>query len=455
MQEAPLGGVMLGGSISTMIGVAAILVASVAAPIGAHAQAIKLNDSTSSLDQWLNQSSMLGGLASPILKPLEDDGITFSGDYYATEAANISGGKKQSNAYIQTAALGMLVDLGKVAGIKGGSISFVAMGRVGGVQINTSVGSAIDEQSNTGGGDDTRLADLHYRQWFDNHKTYVQIGYTSLGDNFGGYYLGTAAPGIAYFEGGGFNLHPSPTYRENGFETDPIVTLGGYIRHYFQPLSFFEIGAWDVKPDEVDAQNGWNLSLTHSTGAIIPVELQLSHSFGKSKLLGVYTFGGYYDTSTAPDVVTGAPVKGTLGGYFEAYQMVYRNQRNPIRSLALFFTVSGASSTNFEFPAFFNAGFVKTGTFPGRPYDLLDFGAYASMVNNRLLDKEQDVLARQGESTSLQTGEYGLDLAYGIRAAKWLYVSPNVEYIINPTAFSFEHFPNATVVGCDIVGRFL
>jgi porin len=54
----------------------------------------------------------------------------------------------------------------------------------------------------------------------------------------------------------------------------------------------------------------------------------------------------------------------------------------------------------------------------------------------------------------LEQGENVVELAYGLQATPWMQIHPNVQFIGNPGAFSFQHVPDAWVFGTHVALTF-
>jgi porin len=64
------------------------------------------------------------------------------------------------------------------------------------------------------------------------------------------------------------------------------------------------------------------------------------------------------------------------------------------------------------------------------------------------------MLAQSGSFTSLPVGETAVELNYGIQVKRWLSIRPDVQYIIDPGAFSFRNTRNAVALGGQVKVQF-
>ena len=88
------------------------------------------------------------------------------------------------------------------------------------------------------------------------------------------------------------------------------------------------------------------------------------------------------------------------------------------------------------------AGLIAQGPFAARPDDYMNIGYVRAVVNQRKLDREE-----AAGLTNLSDGEGVIEAGYGLQATPWLLIHPNVQYVMNPGAFSYKHVPDAWVFG--------
>jgi porin len=64
--------------------------------------------------------------------------------------------------------------------------------------------------------------------------------------------------------------------------------------------------------------------------------------------------------------------------------------------------------------------------------------------------QEDAALANGGTFPNLNSAEQLIELGYGYQATPWLTLRPNVQYIIEPGAFSGQDIDNALVLGLQV-----
>jgi porin len=71
--------------------------------------------------------------------------------------------------------------------------------------------------------------------------------------------------------------------------------------------------------------------------------------------------------------------------------------------------------------------------------------------NPRSRDVQQDAALNNGTAfPNLDSAEQLIELGYGYQATPWLTLRPNVQYIIEPGAFSGRDIDNALVIGLQV-----
>ena len=393
---------------------------------------------------WFDQSTMTGDWDGA-RTALKNEGITVRGFYWDEFAANPIGGKRQGHSNAQQAGLAADFDMGKLAGMTGGTFHIALSDRWGASDSAKYVGNALEDQSNFGAGQNMRLAQLSYEQLLDDGKLDVQAGFMAdYGYSFGFTFL------LCDFQNVGFCAHPFILYRDSGATAYPTAQWGGMVKYNFTPNFYAETGAFEVNPNRLDHSYGFNLSWNGTTGKLFPVELGLTTAVGPDALPGHYKFGAYYDTSTVIDVADpDMEHPGRYGVYFLADQMLFHLAQGPDRGLIAFLQATRSDYRTSPIPYSINAGFILQGPFASRPRDYVTVGAVYEPVNARVFNVQIAKLEHESLiDPSLQQGETDLEVGYGFSVAPWLMLNPNVQYMIHPGAFSYAPTTkNALVVG--------
>jgi porin len=410
---------------------------------------------------WLSQPTMTGDWNGG-RTALKEAGITPYAAVLNEYARLFSGGKRRGGGVAQQYYFGADFDMGKLAGWQGGIIHVKFDDRSGPGTSARNIGNELEVQSNYGSGQNFRLSEFSYEQRFDGGKYIARFGFLPVGNDFDNMVIP-----LCDFQNFSFCGHANPLFLNSGDSVYPDGHWGGDLRAFIRPDVYIEAGVWAVNNDYLKSNHGFDVSLKDSDGAIVPIELGWRPQVGRDKLHGDYKLGVYYESSTAKDVAYPQINRhGRYGGYFMANQMLVRFQPDTERGLIGFAEDVVGDTRTSPVPEFFNLGFIVQGPWAHRPTDYIDFGVGHAQVNNRSrsvgVENSVDALVNAGRYDQIgetleaygQYGETDYELGYGLRIAPWLLINPNVQYVVNPGAFSHTNVRNAWVFGTQLVVTF-
>jgi porin len=398
-----------------------------------------------SLNDWLNQSTMTGNWGG-VRTNLEQEGINIFGSFGQQFGDDVIGGKQQGFDYDQQIVLGVDFDLQKLLGLNGAIIHFVLNDRAGRNISSDDVGDVQELYGLFGAGENFHMQALTYEQKLFHNRVNLLIGYYSSGNEF------AFSPVLCHFATNALCGHPFALPADTkGFFTAPDAQLGGRIKIYVTPSTYFMTGLFDVNPPISGTDdNGFKFGLVNSTGAIELTEIGQQVSLGPSHLIGHYKIGGYYDSSVVADVANPKVLEsgGRYGGYAIADQMIYSLNSNSSRGLIVFANASINDKRTSLVESFYGAGFVFLGPFSQRPFDSFNFGWAKSDANKLALNAAyENAIAKNDPLFGLENAEQLFEINYNFQIAPWLSVRPTVDYVLNPGALHLERFPDAWVFG--------
>ncbi len=398
-----------------------------------------------SVASWLTQPTMTGDWGGLRTK-LADEGININLGYIGEFADDVAGGRRQGSDVAEGFGFGAAVDLGKLAGVEGGTFSVSFRQRWGRSTAADYTGNKFNLQEDYGVGQNLRLTELSYDQLLDHDFLDLKVGDYPMGNDFAG------DPLLCTFVSGAICGHmqslPAST---NGWSDYPIARWGGRVRINPTPDLYLQTGVFESNPTNVTAPNGLKISLSGSTGVVIPVEAGWTAGLGPENLMGHYKIGAFYDTSDTADVVnTRKYYHGRYGMWVLFDQMVWRFQSGTKRGLSVFGGGTLSDSATSTTPAYVMAGLYAQGPIAERPMDYINLGFISARVNHRLIAAEYQKFAADGITDfGLEEGENDVELGYGFAATPWLLVHQTIQYINNPGAFSYTHIPNAWIFGLE------
>lgn len=366
---------------------------------------------------------------------LKADGLDFHGFYVGEFADVLSGGKRQGNGYAQQLGLSADADLGKIAGLDGAVLHIGFNQRQGRSVSSDFIGNKLAAQEVYGAGNTLRVVEMSYEQTLAHGLINTKIGFYPMGGDF------AFTPLLCAFQNVGFCAHPQNLPASSGWSDYPTGKWGGRLKVNVNKDLYVEAAVFDSNPTYYAHNNGLKVSMSGSTGALIPVEAGLTTSF--NGLPGHYKVGAYYDTSRAADAVVAKEMDtGRYGAYILADQMVYGFNASDTRGLIVFVQVSYSDPTTAVFQSTEDAGVIAQGPFAARPHDFIAAGYVRAGLNGRVVNAKEAAL-----NQSLSDGENVFEVGYGLQVTPWWLVHPNVQYISDPGTFSYKHVKNAYVFG--------
>jgi len=393
--------------------------------------------------RWMTDDTMTGDWGGERTQ-LAADGLKFLGVYTGQLGDDLSGGKRQGSAYAQQFSIAMDADLDKLFGWSGAVFRININDRIGRGFSAQYTGSKLEQDWAYGAGAIKRLQWMALSQDLFDKKLNLLVGYYSMGSEFG------YSPIQAAFLDNGINGHPQilPTDGSGGWDDYPIAGWGGRAKIYLKPDLTLKTGIYEVNPDLNSGQYGFKFSFDDATAAIIPTELtqtlHLKSSPGAPDLVGHYTLGGYYETGRAPDILDPEVKDGDRHAvYLMADQMVYRSAENPQRWVSVFTQLVTADHRTLPLSSYLDAGVIIQGPFGARPNDSINIGWVKENVNPRMIDVEAEKM--HGLPDMYQYAEHDYEANYVIQLSPWLQLTPALQYVVDPGAYSYKHYPNAFV----------
>ncbi|MBE7202215.1 MAG: carbohydrate porin [Parafilimonas terrae] len=404
--------------------------------------------------------------APPSLPPGTVDlghGVTAILNYTGEFATNPSGGRRQGSAYAGQVFFGLDADLGRLAGIDGGSVHAIVTQRHGRSLTQDYIGFNGSVQEIYGGGQTAHLSSLSYEQKLFDNRLDIEVGRLLANPNF------LASPFYCNFQNNGICGAPKSIFKMTNITWWPISTWGAHAKAWVTDKVFVHAGVYEVNPRDQQAdQNGIDWSTRGATGVVIPVEVGYSTNFGNDPLPRNYGIGAVIDQSDYKDPVLDVRGRAALFSgldsltrfgrsavYARFDQMVWRPDPNGVQGLTLFGVAIAGTGGRQTQDYFLEGGAVLTGTFPGRPYDTLGFGFALEHLSPLGLANIKAARASLGlSSRDVDATQTILELSYGIQLTPAVRLMPNLQYVIGPdqTRYPFrpKPIPDAFVVGAKL-----
>ena len=366
---------------------------------------------------------------------LKNKGILPTLTYVADIQGNPVGGEKKGFKYFHNIGFDLVVDTEKLAGLRGGRFHFSVSQRSGESLTRRDIMNTFDV-AQVCCVDTYKLVNLSYQQSLFDDKLNIRLGRIAGGDEF------LSSPIYWLFVQNGIDGNPVGIFFNTGFSAYPNATWGVRVRTHPIENSYIMAGAYNANPDRLDrSKHGADFSFDGPYFFIAEAGYHLNELLRDKGLPGNYKIGGYHQTGNFKNFSNPEATKsGNWGFYVLIDQMIYREKGEKSLAVDQGLTPFGAflfapDSEINTFPFFMNGGLVYKGLIPGRYRDYAGF----AFVYGKFSDKLDPTVTQNTEfqltDTSMTPRDFEavLEWMYKIQLTPWLYIQPDVQYVINPS----------------------
>ena len=386
---------------------------------------------------------------------LANKGITFNAQYTAQVWGNPIGGESTGTVYTGLMSFQGNVDLQKLLGWQGGTVS-TRWYWLSGQDISAEHVGNVFTVSTIAGYPTVRANELWFQQNFLNDRISIRLGQLGADSEFD---LSTYS---AVFLNGTFSWSPYlSTNIPNGGPGYPMGAPG--VRLALTPLDWVTYQGAAFQGN-VFAQNvnrhgfRWDLNSSNGYFPIHELMFRTNQGAGVGGLPGEIKVGGWFDT--VPDQKAAASQPWNYGFYFVADQALYRvpqpvsapavddnGKQTPAvpsteKDLGMFTHIAFAPRNSSLMNFYIDGGLNYKGLFPTRDNDVLGVAfAYGHLTNN----------PQENDGGSFPGYEMVLEATYQMEITPWLTVQPDVQYVIHPSGADIG---NALVSGAQATVSF-
>ncbi len=380
---------------------------------------------------------------------LHDAGVNFTATYANDILGNPVGGAHQGLSHADSLGLNLGLDLDKIMNIRGLHFFTSFVFRTG---TNLSA-KKIDCEfavAQLFGSETYRINEILLKKTFLDDAIVIKAGRLNGGNDF------LTSPLYCQFVNNTFCGNPVGIFynTEVAFTAYPVAAWGAFIG--IEPCHFLRMKFAVYNTDKNAITNKWHgASFTfHSTNGVFLITewAYLNNQRHDTRgYPGNYKLGYYYLTGEKPKF-QGGTQKGIYGGYILVDQMIFRREvKEAIQSITPFTALLFAPTNCNRFPFFMTAGIVVDAPIPSRRDDSLSlgmaYGHYSPELRSlQYHNKKMGIIDKYGNRP--ESFETVLEANYWIQINKWLAVTPDVQYIINPKGYGT--IPNALVIGVEL-----
>lgn len=366
---------------------------------------------------------------------IAEKGVTFCSTFVFDYLANVAGGMQTAGRYDHSLGWDVNFDLEKFAKIPETQFHISGLWRQGQNLSKAVIGNDL-VVSTIYGHEQFRFYSLYLERTFFDKRLDIKIGRIAAGDDF------ASSPLYGMFVSNAVDGVPISIPINLFFSVYPTATWGTCAKVTINKDFYTLSGIYDGdKGVERDSMYGLDFSLRLKAGLAFAQELAYvpNTADGSKGLPGHYKAGIYYNGATVRNLysdingasysVTGLDRKKHIGNYnlyFHADQMIYREKGTADEGLTPLMCVTLGPDNINKFPFMIMSGLVYKGLIPGRSNDSSAFEMVYAQYSEDLKHSEQEVNA------SGQRYELMFEFTHKINITKWMYVQPDLQYIIQP-----------------------
>lgn len=371
---------------------------------------------------------------------LQQKGYDFSFGYTGEMATLLDASHSSSHGteYADQFAFGTHFDLDKILGWQDTEAQITITQRNGRSLSQTSDaldGHLSSTQEVWGRGQTWRLTDLWIKKKFMDQKLDIKVGRFGEGEDFNSFDCDFQNLALCGSQVG--------NWVGDQWYNWPVSQWAARVKYNLRPDLYAQVGVYEYNPENLERGKGWNLSTDGSQGAIIPAEVVWSPQLGGEKLPGEYRAGYYYSSADATDIQNPQQTSHKQGGWVVAKQQLTAHHGDAARGLTGFVNLTLHDSDTNTVRDMQNIGLVYKGAFDARPQDEIAIGLARININDDVNDA--NIANNSIDARGLQSEEYDAEIYYGIHAANWLTIRPNIQYIRHVGAY--KNGENAWVGG--------
>ena len=371
---------------------------------------------------------------------LFDEGIDLDGTYYLVVQGNPVGGGTRGVSVLGALSFGLDLDLTRLLRAwRGLSLYSSFVWIVSNSDLTDDRVYNWNELNPFASGDPPDrfgLGQLYMQQMLFDDALLLQAGQVYLGGEL------NLSPLYLYYLNYAISPNPGSIFNSyNTFNYNPFGSLGALFKYRFLKR-YYVAGGTGLVSDEFIRPENHGINLTPpGTGWATQFETGVRWAIAQEARdrSGHAWAGVYFNPSEQERIdVPKDPAKppptsaGTYGLYAAADQTLYRLAGASTRAIKAWVNLSWNKPSATYAPLTVATGLVCIGPWGERPRDSLAFGLFLT-----------DFLSR---TTNLghQTQDVVLELGYNVVLARWLVVTPDLQYVFNPSGYGT--IPDALVL---------
>jgi porin len=214
--------------------------------------------------------------AAEAVQSLADKGITLSLNYTGEAAANLNGGLRDKAAYSGQVYVGADADMGKIAGLDGGTLHLAITNRHGQSLSSIALGNNTSVQE-IWGTQNTHLAILTWEQKLFHGVLDIEAGKSQANIHF------LTSPLYCNFQSNSTCGNPTMVFKDSNFTYFPASSWMAKAKVTIAQNWFAHVGIYEVNPNrKANNDDGFSFSFKGGTGYIVPFELGYGSDYDRA-----------------------------------------------------------------------------------------------------------------------------------------------------------------------------
>jgi porin len=330
---------------------------------------------------------------------------------------NTRGGVKRGGAVLGNFDLTFEVDTAKAGWWENGTFFFCFLGNSNSGDPMTEITGDLQTASNIEADEAFKLYEAWYEHRFFNDRLSLLAGLYDLNSEFAVLEYGSL------FINSSFGI--SPEISQTGPSIFPTTSLAARLKIQPTDRSYVMAAVFDGVPGDPDDPPNTAIILKKKDGIFGVLEAGL---FQGAPGLADYcklAAGGWVHTADVENF-DGRPHDDNRGFYLIGEKTIYA-ETDDGQGLGAFIQLGFADERWNRIGSYWGAGLNYTGLIPGRNCDVAGLAAGSARNGDRFMEFGRDV-----EGVEVEHTETAIELTYRAEIRPWLYLQPDVQYIIHP-----------------------
>lgn len=362
-------------------------------------------------------------------------GIGLTARYASESAYNFTGGDDDLFRETGQFDAGVLFDLDKTIGLKGGAFQATLTFRRGrNLTADANLGALQQVQEVYGRGQTLRVTQFWYEQVI-GEKLEVKLGLTNPGEDFNGF--------SCQFMNLSFCGAQPGNLVGDYWANWPVSQIGARARVALSKESYISAGVYQVNPRNINAERFYFIHVKGGTGVLVPVEVGTARTNARGHVAS-YKLGGWYSNANGDDVLRGIDGRPSVvtgldplsrssryGVYATLERQLTGRARDgkAVSGLSVFANVTQADRATTVTDNQVALGLFYRGLFPSLRGETLGVAVARTNVNGRVARAQRLDPTRP----DVQSGaEYAAEIYYSLQPIEGLELRPNVQWIHHP-----------------------